>query len=127
MTIQPLFTDNPAALAQPDRYVALMVDAARVLQGWRASLMAHELVDANGLVKGDDDLSESRREKRAAIRRRLQAGEALEKPVLGIGIFDNIEIGAGADTLAALVMEGVSIIPVHVRASQLAEFEIFRA
>lgn len=120
-----MFTDNPVALAQASRYTELLIDAAKVLQDWRQSLFAHELVDSNGFVKGDDDLNESRLEKRETVRARLQSGAALEKPVLGIGIFDNVEIGAGSDTLATLVMEGVTVLPVHVRSSQVAEFKHF--
>ncbi len=122
---QPVFTDNPVALAQASRYTELLIDAAKVLQDWRQSLFAHELVDSNGFVKGDDDLNESRLEKRETVRARLQSGAALEKPVLGIGIFDNIEIGAGSDTLATLVMEGITVLPVHVRSSQIDEFKHF--
>lgn len=123
---QPIFADNPVAAAQPDRYAEIVVDATKVLQDWRQSLLAHELIDKNGFVKGDEDITESRLEKRERIRLRIEAGEALEKPILGIGIFDNIEIGAGSDVLATLVMEGVTVLPVHVRTSQLADFKAFK-
>lgn len=103
-----------------------MVDAVKVLQDWRQSLLAHELIDKNGFVKGDDDITETRLSKRDVVRLRMENGEALEKPILGIGLFDNIEIGAGSDTLATLVMEGVTVLPVHVRSSQLADFKAFR-
>lgn len=102
------------------------MDAAKVLQDWRQSLLAHELIDKNGFVKGDDDITESRLDKRERIRVRIEAGQTLEKPILGIGIFDNIEIGAGSDVLATLVMEGITVLPVHVRTSQLADFKAFR-
>lgn len=118
--------DNPVASAQSDRYAELLVDATKVLQDWRQSLYAHELIDANGFVKGDDDISETRLEKREVLRLRLAAGQPIEKPILGIGIFDNVEIGAGSDTLATLVMEGVTVLPVHVRTSQLQDFDAFK-
>lgn len=123
---EPVFADNPVAIAQPDRYAEIIVDAAKVLQDWRQSLLAHELIDGNGFVKGDDDITESRLEKRERVRERMETGQALEKPVLGIGIFDNIEIGAGSDVLATLVMEGITILPVHVRTSQLQDFAAFK-
>lgn len=122
----PVFVDNTVAAARPEQYVELMVDARKVLSDWKASLLAHELLDANGFVKGDEDLSESRLEKREVIRERLAAGQALEKPILGIGIFDNVEIGSGSDVLATLVMEGVSELPVHVRKSQARDFDSFK-
>ena len=114
------------ALAQAARYTELLIDATKVLQDWRQSLFAHELVDTNGFVKGDDDINESRMEKRERVRECLQSGAALEKPVLGIGMFDNVEIGAGSDILATLVMEGITVLPVHVRVSQVDEFKAFR-
>jgi hypothetical protein len=125
-TIMPVFADNPVAAAQPDRYAEITVDAVKVLQDWRQSLLAHELIDKNGFVKGDEDITETRLEKRERIRLRLSAGQALEKPILGIGIFDNIEIGAGSNILATLVMEGVTTLPVHVRSSQLRDFDAFK-
>lgn len=123
----PVFVDNTVAAARPEQYVELVVDARKVLTDWKASLLAHELLDTNGFVKGDDDLNESRLEKREVIRSRLNAGEALEKPILGIGIFDNVEIGSGSDILATLVMEGVVEIPVHIRKSQSRDFDAFKA
>lgn len=124
---QPVFVDNAVARARPDQYAEILVDAGKVLKDWKASLLAHELLDKNGFVKDDDDLSESRLEKREVIRARLKAGEALEKPVLGIGLFDNVEIGSGSDIVATLVMEGIIHIPVHIRASQVQDFKAFTA
>lgn len=126
-TTVPLFADNPSVRTQASAYTELLVDAAKVLQSWRVSLLAHELIGKDGTVKADDDLNETRLEKRELIRARLASGEVLEKPILGIGIFDNIEIGAGSDMLATLVLEGYTILPVHVRTSQLNDFEAFRA
>jgi hypothetical protein len=123
---QPVFVDNAVATARPEQYAELLVDARKVLTDWKASLLAHELLDSNGFVKGDEDLSETRLEKREVVRARLAAGQTLEKPILGIGIFDNIEIGSGSDILATLVMEGVAHLPVHVRKSQLRDFDSFK-
>lgn len=126
-TTIPLFADNPSVRSQTGAYTELLVDATKVLQSWKISLLAHELIGKDGYIKSDDDLNETRLEKRELIRARLNAGEMLEKPILGIGIFDNIEIGAGSDVLATLVIEGYTILPVHVRTSQLSDFEAFRA
>ncbi len=119
----PVFVDHPVVMAKPEHYVDLIVDARKVLQEWRQSLLAHELLDTQGAIKPDDRLNEGRREKRAHARRKLDSGEALEKPILGIGIFDTIEIGSGSDTLALLVLEGYDVLPVHVRKSQAHEFK----
>ncbi|MBU6234256.1 MAG: hypothetical protein KGQ41_00280 [Alphaproteobacteria bacterium] len=123
---KPVFVDNSVAAQRPDQYVELTVDARKVLADWKSSLLAHELLDSNGMVKGDDHLSESRLEKRDAVRSRLAAQQPLEKPILGIGIFDNIEIGSGSDILATLVMEGVTHLPVHIRKAQARDFDPFK-
>jgi len=125
--VQAVFADHPVAAARPEQYAELVVDAKKLIAAWRQSLMAHELLDGNGFIKGDMELSEGRLEKRMVVRKKLGAGEALEKPILGVGIFDNVEIGAGSDTIATLVMEGVTIIPVHVRRSQIRDFEALKA
>ncbi len=123
---QPIFADNTVVLARPEQYTEIMVDARKVLQDWKKSLLAHELLDQAGQVKSDDELSETRLEKRENIRDRLSAGLSIEKPVLGIGVFDNVEIGSGSDILATLVLEGVTEIPVHIRVSQLKDFAGFK-
>jgi len=123
----PVFCDSRVAAGNAAQYVEILVNPAKILQSWRASLMAHEYLDKTGAVKGDDDLTETRLEKRESIRAAVAAGNSLEKPVLGIGIFDNVEIGAGADIIVTLFMDGISSIPVHVRKSQLNDFASFRA
>lgn len=123
----PLFTDNRVAIGNAAQYAEILVDAGKILQNWRASLMAHEYLDKTGAVKSDDDITETRLEKRETIRQALADGQTLEKPVLGIGIFDNVEIGAGADILVTLFLEGHTVIPVHVRKSQMNDFVPFRA
>ncbi|HEY8963147.1 MAG TPA: hypothetical protein VIN59_01660 [Alphaproteobacteria bacterium] len=125
--VTPIFSDSRVAQNNAAQYAEILVDAAKILQNWRASLMAHEYLDKNGIVKSDDDITESRLEKREQIRQSLRNGESLEKPVLGIGIFDNVEIGAGADILVTLFLDGHSVIPVHVRKSQMNDFSPFRA
>jgi hypothetical protein len=123
---RPLFADNTVVRARPEQYTEILVDTQKVLKSFKASLFAHELLEPDGRIKTDQHLSETRLEKRIVVKERLLSGLSLEKPILGIGVFDNIEIGAGSDILATLALEGIEKIPVHVRVSQLKDFKAFK-
>lgn len=117
------FTDNPAIQSRMERYVTLTLDTSRVLAGWRSSLMAHEWLDQNGQVRRPDKLNMLDRDKILKAQKMLESGGAVPRPVLGIGIFDNIEIGAGRDIFCLLVLKGVPTIEVHVPRSNEKEFK----
>lgn len=119
------FASSAAVELAPQNYAILKVDLKRVLMSWRASLLAHEWLDKTGQVKGDDMLSPYRLERRKNVREILASGGVLERPVLGIGMFDNVEIGAGADVLTTLYLDGAQDLEVCVRAGQVGEFEAF--
>lgn len=120
------FCDHPVVSGNADLYVEIVVDVARVVDDWRQSIMSHELVGKTG-IKPDDALSAARLARRFEVREAYRRGEAIEKPILGIGIFDSVEIGVGSDVLITLALEGVETMPVHVRQSQLKEFKAFLA
>src|SRR5579871_3073625 len=121
------FTDNAAVLGRSDGYVTCTVDVARVLQSWRESLFAYEWIGPDGGLKAASELSAAEQPKRAAVERKISKGEALEKPILGIGILENIEIGVGRATFLTLAALGVRAVPVHVPKSHEEEFSAFRA
>lgn len=125
--MQNLFCDHPVVTGAADQYVEITVDLARVVDDWRQSLMSHELLAKAGGIKPDEALSPARLARRFEIREAYRRGEAIEKPVLGIGIFDSVEIGVGSDILVTLALEGLEAMPVHVRRSQVNEFKAFRA
>lgn len=115
------------ALANPARYSTLHVRLDRVLASWRLSIMAHPYLGADGQVKADVELSPERLTARQSITKALQNQQALPMPVLGIGMFENVEIGVGADTLVTLAWLGHTTMPVHVLTSQINEFKEFLA
>lgn len=119
------FTDNPAIESRMERYVTLKLSTAHVLAGWRSSLMAHEWLDQNGHVRKPDTLNMLDRDKVLKAERILDGGGSLPRPVLGIGIFDNIEIGAGRDIFCLLVLKGARTIEAHVPRSNEKEFKAF--
>ena len=85
----------------------------------------HEWLHSNGSVKKPAEQSPVLQDRRQRIREKLGEQSALERPILGIGLMDNVEIGAGRDILLTLAAEGLDKIPVHIPRSNLAEFRNF--
>ena len=121
----PRFTDNPAIAGRPQNFTTVTVDLAPVLGSWRESLFAHEWLNRNGSVKKPDEQSAEVRARRESVTQALAGGGTLERPVLGIGILDNVEIGAGRDVLLTLAALGYSQISVHIPRGNLDEFAGF--
>lgn len=120
----PSFIDNPAVGGKAG-FITVTVSVGLVIASWRESLFAHEWLREDGSLKSPRDQSPGLQEKRRAIEARLEQGEAFEKPVLGMGILDTVEIGSGRDVLLTLASAGVSQIPVHIPKSHLEEFRLF--
>jgi hypothetical protein len=123
---QPKFIDNPVAKSRPGAYVDISVSVEKILKSWRISLFSFEWLRQDGQIKSPEELPEAERPKRTEVERRLIAGEALEKPVLGIGLLDNVEIGSGRAVFLTLAASGIETIPVHIPKSNEGEFKAFR-
>jgi len=121
------FTDNKAALAKPDHFITIEVNIEAVISSWKQSLYSFEWLDQDGQIKSMQDLSETEQEKRQAVENQIKNTEALEKPVLGIGMIDNIEIGSGRATLLTLASKGHKTLPVHIPKSCESDFKEFLA
>lgn len=120
------FIDNKAALAKPDHYVEIIADIPGILESWKSSLYSFEWLDPEGKIKDLDALSESEQTKRCKVEEALKTGEPLEKPLLGIGLQDNVEIGSGRATLLTLAAQGQTAIPVHIPKSCESDFKPFQ-
>ena len=121
----PAFIDNPAIAGRGQNFATVTVALAPVLASWRESLFAHEWLNPNGTLKAPDQQKPEIRDQRLLIDKKIHSGAPLERPVLGIGIMDNIEIGSGRDTLLTLAAAGLNQIPVHIPRSHLDEFRPF--
>lgn len=117
------FSDNPAVTARRQEYQDIQMAIADILQSWRSSLLAHEWLDNDGAVRPKDALSQRHRRQREHIETLLADRQPLPTPVLGIGMFETIEIGAGRDVVLTLAAHGVETIPVHVPIAHIADFE----
>lgn len=119
------FSDNSAATARPEHYLCVEVKIDAVLKSWKSSLYSFEWLRPDGAIKTPDELTEAEREKRSAVEQLLRSGAAIEKPVLGIGMLDNVEIGSGRAQLLTLAAFGLKTMPVHIPASNKKDFKNF--
>lgn len=124
-TIDIGFTDSAAIRDREDRYLTVRVHTGKVLADWRKSLFSFEWLTPDGNLRSLDDLPMAQRDKRLKIEETLKNGQAVERPVLGIGILDNIEIGAGREVFLTLAARRVDMIEVHIPKSSQKEFKQF--
>lgn len=91
----PNYIDHIVVLRNPDDYVCIDVKIADIFNAWKSSIFSHELLDQTGAVKNEDSLAGDVLKKYVSARESLARCEALEKPVLGVWIYDGVEIGIG--------------------------------
>lgn len=119
------FTDSAAVKGKEGQFVLLTVDLPAVLDSWRGSLFAHEWLGPDGTLRDLQTMTEGVRAKYVHVLSLLERGEPLPRPVLGLGLFDTVEIGAGKEVLLALASRGVRSLPVHVPKSHESDFSAF--
>ena len=121
------FVENAQLTGGNDRYLSVIVHTGVVLESWRHSLYSFEWLKPDGTIKSIDELPEHEKPKREAIEQKIKSGKAIERPVLGIGIMDNVEIGLGRAEFLTLAAHGVERIAVHILKSNESDFKLFRA
>ena len=124
---QILFADNPSIAARRAHYLDIVVDVQAVLESWRDSLFSFEWLTPEGAIKAAEDLSAAERAKRQQVEDKIASGQPLDKPILGIGIQDNVEIGSGRAEFLTLAARGLRAIPVHVPQGNKRDFAPFEA
>lgn len=127
MTSLPTLIDNKAASAKPEAYTAINIDIKKTLKSWQLSLYSYEWLTPEGVIKPIDEMNEAEAQKRKDVETALNDNAPLEKPILGIGIQDNIEIGSGRAVLLTLAAQGVETLPVHIPKSNESDFKDFLA
>ena len=119
------FTDSPSIKGREDRYVVVRVQADKALKSWQKSLFSFEWLTPDGKIRPIEELPLREHERRLEAENALKSGHAMERPVLGIGLMDNIEIGAGKAVFMTLAASGITAIEVHVPVSNQKEFKAF--
>lgn len=118
---EPVFCNHVIVTKSPDDYVELTCAPATILRAWASSLYAHELITPEGTIKDAGQIAPDSLKKFLDAVEALKRGEETPKPVLGIGIFDGIEIGIGREVVAAAGHLNLPSIPVNVRVAQERE------
>jgi len=121
------FIDNPSATSRPDHYQSVEVDVGKVLKSWQISLYSFEWMHPDGRIKTLEELPEKEHAKRRDAEEKIEKQTDLEKPILGIGLMDNVEIGSGRALFLSLAAHGVKTIPVHIPKSNQDEFKNYLA
>jgi hypothetical protein len=124
-TLDMHLSDSPSIKGREDRYTVVRVRTDAILKSWRSSLFSFEWLNPDGSIRSLDELPMHERDKRVKIEQKLAGGEVLDRPVLGIGIMDNVEIGAGRDIFLTLAAKGFKDIDVHIPASNAKDFKQF--
>lgn len=123
MAIQSLtFIDNKIIDGKKDKYINVHVNAEKVLKSWKSSVFSFEWLKPDGTIKPIEALADSEKAKRVDVEAALKKGEAVETPILGIGLMENVEIGVGKAVFLTLCDKGETTIPVHIPKSNEADF-----
>ncbi len=119
------FADNEAIQANRSAYAEVVVNTAAILKSWKLSLYSFEWMRPDGTIKSMDELPFREQERRRAVEDALQSGQSISRPVLGIGLMDNVEIGAGRAEFLTLAARGYHEIPVYIPKSCEKDFKPF--
>lgn len=119
------FIDNTRIAANLDNYEDIDVVVAPVIKSWRESMFSFEWLNNEGQIRSINDLPDKEKPKRERVEALLAAHKDIEKPVLGIGLNDNVEIGIGGAEFLTLAAHKLTIISVHVPKSNLEDFKPF--
>ena len=127
MNDSPTFCDNAAIKGKEDAYALLNVSTEKVLKSWKTSLYSFEWLTPEGTIKTPEQLSQEEKEKRELVEKKISNTEPLEYPVLGMGLLECVEIGAGRATFLTLSSMGYSNLNVHVLKTHTDSFDVFLA
>lgn len=119
------FCDHVIVNKNPEDYIEVETSPQAIFKVWKLSFFAHELLHNDGQVKTAEELSGDTLEKYIQAAEAFKRGETVVKPILGVGIYDGIEIGVGREIIAAAYHAGVKSIPANIRKAQADEILSF--
>lgn len=121
------FITNKTIATAQHIFVDVEVNVGKVLESWRESLFSFEWLDQDGNIKSEKDLSDRERPKRQEVEALLKNNQPIERPILGLGINDHVEIGSGRAILLTLADHGYDKIEVHIPKSNKDDFKKYMA
>ncbi|MFK7838862.1 MAG: hypothetical protein AB8B83_00890 [Bdellovibrionales bacterium] len=123
MTQKIQFKDSKAAQNNPNFYLSVTLDVKAVIKSWQLSVFSFEWINKDASIKDFDDLKESDQDKRKTIEAAINNNDQIEKPILGIGIQDNIEIGSGKAVICTLAAHDIKSFDAHIPKSNEDDFK----
>lgn len=114
--------DNPSLKGREGNYETIEVNLKAILESWQISLFSFEWLTPEGQIRTPSQLPEKEQIKYETVLADFKSGKALDRPILGIGVMDNVEIGARRDVLLTLYAQGVKTLSVHVPKSNVQDF-----
>ena len=120
-----ILIDNPTLKDRADKFTTLEVNLTKIVQDWKKSIYSFEWLLPDGAVRPPEKLTTEYRHQYNNIEQVYLLKGALERPILGLGMMDNVEIGSRKEVLLTLTHLGVSTLEVHVPKSCLKDFEKF--
>ena len=97
----------------------------KAVESWRQSIIAHEWLSKDGAFKGIDALSAPLKTQWEESLARAESGYEIERPILGLGVLDNIEIGTNRSILSVADHLGIGSIEVVVPEGMVKLFKGF--
>ena len=110
----------------PNPYTVLTVDISKIVKSWRQSIIAHEWLDQGTHFRDVEHLSFHLRRQWEETLANIESGQDLERPILGIGIIDNVEIGTNRAIISVARTLGWKTIEVVVPEKMVDLFEEFK-
>ncbi len=117
--------DNKTVHESSRQYVTVNVQLQRIVESWRQSLFSFEWLDKNGQVRPPETLKDTEKSKYNSVYMAYRTGIPMERPILGLGVMDNVEIGSKKEVLLTLYSLGIAEMDVHVPDSCLKDFQKF--
>ena len=121
MKSSPNFYNHAIVDKNPDDYVEIIASPAAILGVWKLSFFAHELLHKDGAVKSEDELKGDTLQKYIEAAESIKRSEDIPTPILGIGIYDGVEIGVGREIIAAAYHANIETITTFARKGQADE------
>ena len=117
--------DNTTLKDRADKFTILQVDLSKIVKDWKKSLYSFEWLLPDGTVRPPEKLTTQYRHQYNNVEQIYQLSGTLERPILGLGMMDNVEIGSRKEVLLTLTRLGVETMDVHVPKSCLEDFKKF--
>ena len=117
--------DNTTLKDRADKFTILQVDLSKIVKDWKKSLYSSEWLLPDGAVRPPEKLTTEYRHQYNNVEQVYQLSGTLERPILGLGMMDNVEIGSRKEVLLTLARLGVETMDVHVPKSCLEDFKKF--